>query len=55
MTSTGFRCYNPITQVTTYVHMRIFYPSCPKLNIGVCNPYKGAYLPAVTVCELNIH
>ena len=54
MSTSGFKCYNQITGAVTYVHMRIFYPQCPTLNLGVCNPYKGAYLPAVTICQLYI-
>lgn len=53
--STGFKCSNPISGVISYVHMRMFYPVCPTLNINVCNPFKGAYLPAITICNLYIN
>ena len=29
---------------------RYFYAQCPKVNV-FCNPYGGAYLPAITVCR----
>ena len=29
---------------------RFFYSQCPKVNT-FCNPYGGAYLPAITVCR----
>ena len=32
------------------VCMQMYYPRCPKVNNGLCNPNAGAFLPAITVC-----
>lgn len=39
----------------TYVTVtwRLFYPNCPRLN-QLCNPLSGAYVSAVTVCQLSL-
>ena len=54
---TKFKCsyVNAITNnvTTRNVQWREFYPVCGKLNLS-CNPNAGAFLAAVTVCELHL-
>lgn len=50
-----FSCYNPLTETYTNIKMKIFYVQCPKFYTYLCNPYKGAYLPAVTMCQLGLY
>ena len=54
---TAMRCkyLNAIskTESTRDVEWKLFYPQCGKLNL-TCNPLAGAYVPAITVCELRL-
>jgi len=47
------KCKKPDGTYTT-VTWRIFYPVCPKINTVNCNPQAGAFLAAVTVCQLRL-
>ena len=40
-------------ETTRLVEWRLFYPQCGKLNLQ-CNPQAGAYVSAITVCELHL-
>lgn len=51
----SFNCYDPVTQTYKSIKMKIFYVQCPKFYSYLCNPYKGAYLPAVTMCQLGLY
>jgi hypothetical protein len=55
MTIKNFNCYNSLTETFTNVKMKIFYVQCPKYYAYLCNPYKGAYLPAITMCQLGLY
>lgn len=37
----------------TCVKWRFFYVNCPKVNFQ-CNPFSGAYVPAITVCRQQL-
>ncbi len=50
-----FNCYDSLNKTYKQIKMRIFYVQCPKYYAYLCNPYKGAYLPAVTMCQLGLY
>ena len=46
---TGLNC-EKADGTTMNTRWRFFYSQCPKINV-FCNPFGGAYLPAITVCR----
>jgi hypothetical protein len=48
--------YNATIHADAYTHVtwRIFYPQCPKLNVGLCSQTAGAYVAATTVCQQRL-
>ncbi len=49
---TGLKC-NSSPDVCRKVTWRYIYPDCPKINM-LCNPYAGAYVAAITVCNQQL-
>ena len=47
------RCKNTVDGTYRTVTWRVFYPQCPRLNM-TCNPLAGAYVAAITVCQLRL-
>lgn len=46
------RCKKSSGSIVT-VTWKLFYPQCPK-GVSKCNARAGAYVSAVTVCELGL-
>lgn len=42
-----------LTSTQTCKTWKVFYPDCKNQNI-LCNASKGAYVAAITVCELGL-
>lgn len=38
----------------TTVTWKLFYPACPKVN-QLCSPFNGAWVAAITVCNLRLY
>jgi hypothetical protein len=55
--SAGMRCLcgtgDSGESLYSYVTWRLVYPSCSKMN-QMCNNLAGAYVPAVTVCQMRL-
>jgi hypothetical protein len=49
---TGLKCKGD-DGVCRKVTWRYFYVNCPRINF-LCNPYSGAYVPAITVCRQQL-
>lgn len=43
------------TTATTTVKWKVFFPTCPKINVNnLCNAKAGAYVAAATVCRMRL-